>query len=46
MEVPLVYSGVPRKERRERALAALEIVGLGSRASHKPNELSGGERQR
>lgn len=46
VEVPLVYSGVPRKERRERALAALEIVGLGPRASHKPNELSGGERQR
>lgn len=46
VEVPLAYSGVSRKERRERAMEALEIVGLGPRASHKPNELSGGEKQR
>lgn len=46
VEVPLVYSGVPRAERRERAMAMLERVGLPDRARHKPNELSGGQRQR
>jgi putative ABC transport system ATP-binding protein len=46
VELPLVYSGIPAKERRERAAAALEAVALGNRMTHKPNELSGGQRQR
>jgi putative ABC transport system ATP-binding protein len=46
VELPLVYGGVPAKERLERARRALEKVELTSRASHKPNELSGGQRQR
>src|SRR5690606_31282081 len=46
VELPLIYAGVPAKERRERAAAMLERVGLGSRMSHKPSELSGGQRQR
>jgi putative ABC transport system ATP-binding protein len=46
VELPLVYAGIPSKERLERARAALEKVELGSRMSHKPNELSGGQRQR
>jgi putative ABC transport system ATP-binding protein len=45
VELPLVYAGV-RAQRRERALAALERVGLGERAGHMPNELSGGQQQR
>ncbi|RMF53306.1 MAG: ABC transporter ATP-binding protein [Bacteroidetes bacterium] len=44
--LPLVYAGVPRKERFERARAWLEAVGLGDRLHHRPNELSGGQRQR
>jgi putative ABC transport system ATP-binding protein len=46
VELPLVYSGVKKEERLERAYQALVNVGLDSRASHKPNELSGGQRQR
>lgn len=43
---PLVFAGTQRRERRRRALAALEEVGLGSRANHTPAQLSGGEKQR
>jgi len=46
VELPLIYGGVSRAERKERAMAALERVGLANRISHKPNELSGGQRQR
>ncbi|XVV15170.1 ABC transporter ATP-binding protein [Actinoplanes sp. CA-131856] len=42
----LLYAGVPRRHRRERALHALERVGLAHRARHRPSELSGGEKQR
>ncbi len=44
--LPLVYAGVSREARTQRAQAALENVGLGNRVHHKPNELSGGQRQR
>jgi putative ABC transport system ATP-binding protein len=44
--LPLVYRRVKRKERHERALAALELVGIANRAQHHPNELSGGQQQR
>ena len=46
VELPLVYAGVPAKEREQRARGALEKVELASRMSHRPNELSGGQRQR
>lgn len=46
VELPLLYRGTPRRERKRRAIAALEQVGLGERMQHKPLELSGGQRQR
>jgi putative ABC transport system ATP-binding protein len=46
VELPLIYAGMPSKDRIERAKQALEKVELMSRASHRPNELSGGQRQR
>ncbi|MBK5195193.1 MAG: ABC transporter ATP-binding protein [Proteiniphilum sp.] len=46
VELPLIYSGTPAHERREKALQALEKVALTDRIHHKPNELSGGQRQR
>jgi len=44
--LPLVYAGISKEKRNERAKAALENVGLGNRTDHRPNELSGGQRQR
>lgn len=44
--LPLVYSGISRKQREARAMEVLNDVGLGDRTDHKPNELSGGQRQR
>lgn len=46
VELPLLYAGEARRERRERALAALESVGLAERAKHLPTQLSGGQKQR
>ena len=46
VELPLVYSSVPKAERHKRAAELLEMVGLKDRMHHKPNELSGGQRQR
>ena len=44
--MPLVYAGVSKKDRLERARQCLQAVGLSDRADHQPNELSGGQRQR
>ena len=46
VELPLLYSNIPARERSERAVAALERVGLAGRADHTPNQLSGGQQQR
>lgn len=46
VELPLIYRGIGKKERRELALASLEMVGLSHRLDHKPSEMSGGQQQR
>jgi putative ABC transport system ATP-binding protein len=46
VELPLIYAGVPRKERRKRVEEVLQAVGLGDRMHHRPNQLSGGQAQR
>ena len=46
VELPLIYRGIGKKERRERAMQALELVTLADRVEHRPAELSGGQRQR
>ncbi len=46
VELPLIYKGMSRKQRKKVALEAIDAVGLGDRSDHKPNELSGGQRQR
>jgi putative ABC transport system ATP-binding protein len=46
VELPLAYAGIKAGERRRRALAAMDLVGLGDRAGHEPNQLSGGQQQR
>ncbi len=46
VELPMVFAGLPRSERRARADHALEAVGMAGRADHRPDQLSGGERQR
>jgi len=46
VEVPLVYSGISRAQRKNKSYSALESMGIAQRAKHNPNELSGGERQR
>jgi len=46
VELPLVYKGLGRRDRQDRASAMLDAVGLGSRMKHKPSEMSGGQRQR
>ena len=46
VELPLIYSAISKRERRDRAMTALKQVGLENRALHRPNELSGGQRQR
>ena len=46
VELPMLYAGVSRRERARRAAQLLEMVGMGERARHMPNELSGGQKQR
>lgn len=46
VELPMIFAGIPRAERLERARQALEVVGLSPRADHRPDQLSGGEQQR
>jgi putative ABC transport system ATP-binding protein len=46
VQLPLIYAGIPKTERMERALEVIEQVGLTERMHHKPNEMSGGQRQR
>jgi len=46
VELPMIYSGIAGKERRERSMAALEAVGMANRSKHRPSQLSGGQQQR
>ncbi|MCR8630896.1 ABC transporter ATP-binding protein [Paenibacillus sp. N5-1-1-5] len=46
VELPMIYYGTPKKERRERSQSMLEMLGMGQRSHHKPSELSGGQQQR
>jgi putative ABC transport system ATP-binding protein len=46
VELPMIYSGIPARQRRERALAALRMVEMENRAKHRPSQLSGGQQQR
>jgi putative ABC transport system ATP-binding protein len=46
VELPMAYAGISKKERREKALIALDKVGLSDRVKHRPNEISGGQKQR
>ena len=46
VELPLIYQGIPTKDRYERSVEALKLVGLEDRIQHKPTELSGGQQQR
>ncbi len=46
VEMPMIYAGISRKIRRKKALALLQMVGLGERATHRPTQLSGGQQQR
>ncbi|WP_312029509.1 ABC transporter ATP-binding protein [Paenibacillus sedimenti] len=46
VELPMIYAGIGKKERRERAQEMLTMLGMGQRGHHKPNELSGGQQQR
>lgn len=46
VELPMIYAGIPVRDRRQKALKALERVGLAERSRHKPNEMSGGQKQR
>jgi putative ABC transport system ATP-binding protein len=46
VELPMIYSGISSRERRERAMAALKSVGMDNRAKHRPSQLSGGQQQR
>jgi len=46
VELPMIYSGIAGKERRERSMASLEAVGMANRAKHRPSQLSGGQQQR
>jgi putative ABC transport system ATP-binding protein len=46
VELPLIYAGIAKSERRERAATVLDSLGMGSRMDHKPNQLSGGQQQR
>lgn len=46
VELPMIYAGIPAKERKKKALEALDRVGLANRVEHRPNEISGGQKQR